>query len=183
MRTWRNYQVLNTQAASRSYVDGNRSDGRWREGREKAEPERSVQRRPLRSALSAGRRTAESGPRTVGRAKPRSAMELRQLRVFQAVARTGSVAAAATQLHLTASALSHALKALETELGVRLFDRVGKGVQLTAAGEIFLAEIEPHLKGLTAAPDALKRLAKGGFTRLRLGAAASVCKHILPAVI
>src|SRR5206468_7891603 len=106
-----------------------------------------------------------------------------QLRVFQAVARTGGVAAAATQLHLTASALSHALKALESELGVRLFDRVGKGVQLTAAGEIFLAEIEPHLKGLTAAPDALKRLAKGGFTRLRLGAAASVCKHILPAVI
>ena len=110
-------------------------------------------------------------------------MELRQLRVFQAVARTGSVAAAATQLHLTASALSHALKALETELGVRLFDRVGKGVQLTAAGEMFLAEIEPHLKGLAAAPDALKRLAKGGFTRLRLGAAASLCKHILPAVI
>lgn len=110
-------------------------------------------------------------------------MELRQLRVFQTVARTGSVAAAAAQLHLTASALSHALKALETELGFRLFDRVGKGVRLNAAGEQFLAQIEPHLAGLGAAAESLRRLAKGGFTQLRLGAAASVCKHILPRVI
>ena len=110
-------------------------------------------------------------------------MELRQLRVFQTVARTGSVAAAASQLHLTASALSHALKALETELGVRLFERVGKGLHLNAAGEAFLAQIEPHLRGLATAPDALRRLVKGGFTRLRVGAAASVCKHILPRVI
>jgi DNA-binding transcriptional LysR family regulator len=110
-------------------------------------------------------------------------MELRQLRVFQAVARTGSVAAAASQLHLTASALSHALKALETELGVRLFDRVGKRMQLSVAGEVFLAQIEPHLKGLAATPDALRRLTRGGFSRLRLAASASVCKYILPGVI
>ena len=110
-------------------------------------------------------------------------MELRQLRVFQTVARTGSVAAAASQLHLTASALSHALKALETELGVRLFERVGKGLNLNAAGEAFLAQIEPHLRGLSTAPEALRRLVKGGFARLRVGAAASACKHILPRVI
>ena len=110
-------------------------------------------------------------------------MELRQLRFFQGIARTGSVAAAASQLHLTASALSHALKALETELGFRLFDRVGKGVRLNAAGEQFLAQIEPHLAGLGAAAESLRRLAKGGFSTLRIGAAASVCQHILPRVI
>jgi DNA-binding transcriptional LysR family regulator len=110
-------------------------------------------------------------------------MELRQLRFFQRVARTGSVAAAASQFHLTASALSHALKALEAELGFRLFDRVGKGVRLNAAGEQFLAQIEPHLAGLGTAAESLRRLAKGGYSRLRIGAAASVCKHILPRVI
>lgn len=93
------------------------------------------------------------------------------------------MAAAARQLHLTASALSHSLKALETELGFRLFDRAGKGMRLNSAGELFLARIEPLLKGLDAAPDELRRLTKGRFLRLRLGAAASVCQHILPGVI
>lgn len=110
-------------------------------------------------------------------------MELRQLRFFQSVARVGSVAAAAGQLHLTASALSHALKALETELGFRLFDRVGKGLRLNAAGEQFLAGIEPHLAGLSAAAQSLRQLTKGGYSRLRVTAPASVGKHILPAVV
>ena len=110
-------------------------------------------------------------------------MELRQLRAFQAIARNGSVAAAASELHLTASALSHALKALESEIGCRLFDRVGQGLRLNAAGERFLAEIEPHLAGLATAPEQVRQLVRGGHTRLRLGAAASACKHILPKVI
>ena len=110
-------------------------------------------------------------------------MELRQLRAFQAIARNGSAAAAASELHLTASALSHALKALESELGCRLFDRVGQGLRLNAAGERFLAEIEPHLTGLASAPEQVRQLVRGGHTRLRLGAAASACKHILPRVI
>jgi LysR family transcriptional regulator for metE and metH len=110
-------------------------------------------------------------------------MELRQLRAFQSIARSGSVAAAATQLCLTPSALSHALKALETELGFRLFDRAGKGVRLNAAGEQFLARIEPHLSGLSSAAESLRRLARGGYTRLRIGAAASACKHVLPRVV
>jgi DNA-binding transcriptional LysR family regulator len=110
-------------------------------------------------------------------------MELRQLRVFQAIARSGSVAAAAAELHLTASALSHALKALESEIGCRLFERVGQGLRLNAAGERFLADIEPHLAGLASAPEHVRQLVRGGHTRLRLGAAASACKHILPKVI
>jgi len=110
-------------------------------------------------------------------------MELRQLRVFQAIARSGSAVAAASGLHLTASALSHSLKALESEIGCRLFDRVGQGLRLNAAGERFLAEIEPHLAGLASAPEHVRQLVRGGHTRLRLGAAASACKHILPRVI
>ncbi|MBI2929787.1 MAG: LysR family transcriptional regulator [Verrucomicrobia bacterium] len=110
-------------------------------------------------------------------------MELRQLRVFQTVARTGSVVAAAAELHLTASALSHALKALETELGCRLFDRAGKGLHLNAAGERFLADIELPLAGLGEATEHLRQRVRGGYKRLRIGAAASACKHILPRVI
>jgi len=110
-------------------------------------------------------------------------MELRQLRAFQAIARSGSAAAAASELHLTASALSHGLKGLESEIGCRLFERVGQGLKLNAAGERFLAEIEPHLAGLASAPEHVRQLVRGGHTRLRLGAAASTCKHILPKVI
>jgi DNA-binding transcriptional LysR family regulator len=110
-------------------------------------------------------------------------MELRQLRVFQAIARSGSVASAASELHLTPSALSHALKALESEIGCRLFERIGKGLRLNAAGERFLAEVEPHLAGLASAAEQVRQLVQGGHTRLRLGASASACKHILPRVI
>ncbi len=110
-------------------------------------------------------------------------MELRQLRVFQAIARIGSVASAASELHLTPSALSHALKALESEIGCRLFDRIGQRLRLNAAGERFLAEVEPHLAGLASAPEQVRQLVRGGHTRLRLGASASACNHILPKVI
>jgi DNA-binding transcriptional LysR family regulator len=110
-------------------------------------------------------------------------METRLLKTFCAVAETGSLVTAGRKLHLTASALSHALKALETELGSRLFERVGKRMVLNHAGEQLLAQVRGPLAALDSAADAVKRLAKWGQTRLRIGASASACQHILPRVI
>ena len=61
-------------------------------------------------------------------------MELRQLRLFLAVAEAGSITAAARRVHLTQPALSRQIKALEDELGVALFERGAHSITLTAAG-------------------------------------------------
>jgi len=110
-------------------------------------------------------------------------MDTYRLRMFCAVAKRGSLAAAARDVHLTPSAISHGLKALETEIGCRLLDRVGKKVHLNQAGEQLLMEIKKPMAALDAAAEGLKRLGKWGQTRLRIGASASVCQYILPSVL
>ncbi|CAJ0822500.1 LysR family transcriptional regulator [Ralstonia flaminis] len=65
-------------------------------------------------------------------------MELYQLKAVLAVARTGQLARAAEQLHLTQSAISKQIKGLEDELGVLLFDRTPTGMPVTAAGRRLL---------------------------------------------
>jgi LysR family transcriptional regulator, low CO2-responsive transcriptional regulator len=103
--------------------------------------------------------------------------------MFCAIARNGSVVLASRELHLTPSAVSHGLKALESELGVRLFERTRKRILLNHAGEQLLAKIEQPLAALDAAHKSIQQLAKWGQTRLRIGAAASACQYILPGVI
>lgn len=65
-------------------------------------------------------------------------MELQQLRYVLAIARTGSFTRAAGECFVVQSALSHQVKVLERELGVTLFARTSRRVELTAAGEAFL---------------------------------------------
>ena len=60
---------------------------------------------------------------------------LNALRAFEAAARHGSLSQAAAELHVTHSAVSHQIKALEAELGVPLFRRVGRGVEANAVGQ------------------------------------------------
>ena len=58
-------------------------------------------------------------------------LDTRQMRAFLMLARKGSFTLAAKELNLTQSAISHAVKALEEDVGCRFFDRVGKKVLLT----------------------------------------------------
>lgn len=60
------------------------------------------------------------------------------LRAFEAAARRASVSGAARELAVTHSAVSHQLKLLESQLGMRLFERTNRGLQITAGGEILL---------------------------------------------
>jgi DNA-binding transcriptional LysR family regulator len=110
-------------------------------------------------------------------------MDTRLLKMFCVVAETGSLVAAAAKLHLTPSAISHGLKSLETQLGCRLFERAGRKMLLNQAGEQLLVQTQPALAALDAAAESLKRLGKWGQTRLRVGAAASICHLLLPPVI
>ena len=74
------------------------------------------------------------------------AMTLVQLRVFVAVAERQHVTRAAAALNLSQSAVSAAIAALEEEHGVRLFDRVGRGVTLAPPGRVFLREARAVLE-------------------------------------
>ena len=110
-------------------------------------------------------------------------METRLLRMFQAIARHGSLSQAARQLHLTASALSHGLKALETQLGIRLFDRVAGRLVLNQSGEQLEAAIRTPLARLEAVAESVRGLAQWGQGRLRIGSSVSACQHLLPRVL
>ncbi len=69
-------------------------------------------------------------------------LPLTGLRMFEAAARAGSFRAAAESLLLTPSAISHAVRKLERELGTTLFDRDGRSVTLTPAGEVLMDHVE-----------------------------------------
>lgn len=110
-------------------------------------------------------------------------MDLRLLKIFSAVAKHSALPAASRELHLTSSALSHGLKALESELGARLFDRIGRQLVLNQAGEQLLAQIQQPLAALDKAAASVKALGQWGQGRLRVGAPGALCHYVLPAVI
>ena len=107
-------------------------------------------------------------------------MTLEQLRIFVAVAERQHVTRAAEALHLTQSAVSSAIHALEERFGVKLFHRVGRGIELSEAGREFLDEAH----GVLARADgALLRLADlGGLRRgrLRIHASKTIASYWLP---
>jgi DNA-binding transcriptional LysR family regulator len=79
------------------------------------------------------------------------------LQAFEAVARRRSFALAATELHLTASAISHQVARLESQLGVRLFERSAHGVRLSTAGDLYLSRVSGALSAIAAATDDLRQ--------------------------
>lgn len=110
-------------------------------------------------------------------------IELRHLRYFLEIARQQHVTRAADALHITQSTLSHQLRQLEEALGVELFDRVGRGLILNEAGDIFMAfatravlEVE---EGKVAIEE-LHRLTRG---QLRIGVIHTYNSTVLPPVI
>jgi len=110
-------------------------------------------------------------------------IDSRQLRAFATLARTGSFTLTAKELFLSQSAVSHSMKALETDVGCRLFDRMGKKVLLTQAGEQLLQHADKILNEMSEARDAIRQLGKWGRSRLRIGASTTACTYILPSVL
>lgn len=101
-------------------------------------------------------------------------MELNQLRYVLAVARERNFTRAAASCFVVQSALSHQVKALETELGVQLFRRNSRRVELTAAGEAFLPHAQACLDAANRA--AAEASAAAGLVRgpLRVGTVATL---------
>ena len=109
-------------------------------------------------------------------------IDSRQLRAFVRLAECASFTRAAKELHLSQSAVSHSIKAIEADVGCRLFDRVGKKVLLTQAGEQLLHHAQRIITEMGAARASLKQLGKWGRGRLRIAASTTACQYILPSV-
>lgn len=107
-------------------------------------------------------------------------MTLEQLRIFVAVATREHVTEAAKALNLTQSAVSAAIRALESQHDVPLFDRVGRRVVLTVAGRLFLTEARQVLASAAAASAALEDLAGLKRGRVQLAASQTVAHYWLP---
>jgi DNA-binding transcriptional LysR family regulator len=108
-----------------------------------------------------------------------NAVELRHLRYFVAVAEEGSVTKAARRLNMQQPPLSQQIRALETELGVRLFDRVAKRVMLNAAGRQFLDDARHTLDSAAAAVTRVQRFERGERGRVACGFTSSASLHHL----
>ncbi|WP_446744985.1 LysR family transcriptional regulator [Silvibacterium acidisoli] len=96
-------------------------------------------------------------------------MELRHLRYFIAVAETGGFGRAARTLHVAQSAISEQIRDLEDELGLPLFDRQNRRIQLTYQGEQFLEDARAVLELTNRAITNLQRAQKGEVGKLAIG--------------
>lgn len=96
-------------------------------------------------------------------------MELRHLRYFVAAAEEENFGRAAARLNLAQPALSRQIRDLEAELGAALFDRIGRGVRLSAAGAVFLEDARRILAASHAAAARARAVAEGEAGTLRLG--------------
>ena len=110
-------------------------------------------------------------------------LDSRQLRAFCSLARTGNFTQTARELKLTQSGISHSMRALESDVGCRLLDRLGKKAVLTQAGEHLLQHAKRILAEMESARGALGQLGKWGQGRLRLGASTTACQHLIPPVL
>src|SRR5262249_8409934 len=106
-------------------------------------------------------------------------MNLGHLRTFVAIVDTGGVHRAAARLHLSQPAVSRQIQSLESELGVPLFDRVGRRVQLTSEGEDLLRRGRRLLAEADSFAERAGALKKGETGILRIGATPQVIESTL----
>jgi DNA-binding transcriptional LysR family regulator len=111
------------------------------------------------------------------------ALDTRQLRAFVSLARRSSFTQAGRELFLTQSAISHAIKALEADLGCQLFQRQGKSVHLTQAGRELLPHAETILQVMGQARATLGTLDETPKGKLRIACTDAAAQFILPTVL
>ena len=111
-------------------------------------------------------------------------MELRQLRYFVAVAEEEHYGRAEQRLRVAQPALSRQIQNLEEEIGCELFERLSRGVKITAAGKLFLEDARRIMTEITDATARAKRVASGQSGTLKIGFLESIsCYGIVPDTI
>lgn len=112
-----------------------------------------------------------------------STLHLDQLRAFSLVVQTGSFSAAAERLSLTQPAVSMQVRQLERRLSVRLLERIGRGVTVTAAGTELMLHVPRIATAVETAISAVAPYSSGVNGRVRLGASVTTCLYLLPPVL
>src|SRR5688572_28381718 len=110
-------------------------------------------------------------------------MELRQIIQFVALAETRNFRRAAEQLHMAQPPLSQAIRRLERDLDVRLFDRTSRSVELTEAGKVFLDESRRILAQLDSAVLLTQRTAQGRAGKLSVSFTVPWAYEVVPAIL
>lgn len=110
-------------------------------------------------------------------------VELRQLHYFVNVARKMHLTQAAEEMHVAQSAVSRQIHLLEEELGVLLFTQVGRGLQLTPAGRLFLARVERILNDLDKSVQEVRELIDPEVGEVRIGFPHSLGVNLVPTVV
>src|SRR5215813_1643204 len=107
-------------------------------------------------------------------------MEVHQLRYFCAVAETGSFTRAAAREQVAQPSLSQQIMKLEEELGVRLFDRLGRAVRLTEPGQLFLPRARTILGELRAAKEEVAERQSTASGKVCVGVIPTIAPYFLP---
>ena len=110
-------------------------------------------------------------------------MDLQRLHTFRVLSETLHFRHAAERLGISQSAVSQQIAALEKDLGVALFERIGRRVYPTAAGEVLLQEAVKVLSTVSRAREAVGAVSKGDAGRLRVGASTTPGIFLLPEVL
>jgi DNA-binding transcriptional LysR family regulator len=110
-------------------------------------------------------------------------MELRHLRYFVAIAEERSITRAAERLWIAQPGLSTQIRRLEDELGIKLFERHARGVDLTAAGELFLGRARAALAAADVAWSTGRGLEAGIVGSVRLGIATEAPAQVVPSLL
>lgn len=106
-------------------------------------------------------------------------MNMEWYRIFLHTAKVENLTRAAQELHITQPSVSYAIKQLEAALEVKLFDRLSKGVKLTAEGLALLEYVEKSFTILEAGERQLQSLKSLTSGELRIGASGPIIKHLL----
>lgn len=106
--------------------------------------------------------------------------DIRQIRIFIAIEETRSFTAAANMTGVTQSAVSHSIKALETQLECKLIERLGKKCVLTPHGEVFLHHAKEAVAQLVTASEKIIALNTSGYNSLKIGVSHSLCQYVIP---
>lgn len=100
-------------------------------------------------------------------------------KVFCYAARTRSLSEAAKQLYITQPSVSHSIKLLEEQLGLQLFSRVPRGVELTKDGAVLYSYLEHAFSFISLAEEKINELTHLTSGEIKIGGSDSLCKHFL----
>jgi DNA-binding transcriptional LysR family regulator len=110
-------------------------------------------------------------------------IDLKQLKYFLAVAEEKSFSRAAERLHISQPPLSQQIMKLEAELGVKLFARTTRHLELTVGGKAFVAEAEAILAKMAFAVDTVRQIDRGEMGRLRVGVVSTAMWSPIPSLL